>query len=220
MRPNPSHPPASCSEHAGRHGEDEKGSLPLTPSQTVGPFLAISLPWADGPYVVPEGTPGAITIGGKVLDGAGEPVAEAMLETWQADPDGRFAHPDDPRSNGTGTWGGGAAGLRGFGRCMTDAAGRYRFITLRPGRLPWPGGATEAPHLDVSVFARGLLDRVVTRIYFSDEQAANVADPVLGAIADPDRRATLIAVAQPGLPGEFRFDIRLQGERETVFFDV
>jgi protocatechuate 3,4-dioxygenase, alpha subunit len=72
----------------------------------------------------------------------------------------------------------------------------------------------------VSVFARGLLDRVVTRIYFSDEQAANVADPVLGAIADPDRRATLIAVAQPGLPGEFRFDIRLQGERETVFFDV
>ena len=195
-------------------------TLPLTPSQTVGPFLAISLPWAEGPYVVPEGTPGAMTIGGKVLDGAGEPVADAMLETWQADPDGRFAHPDDPRGGDAGTWGGEAAGFRGFGRCMTDAAGRYRFVTLRPGRLPWPGGGTEAPHLDLSVFARGLLDRVVTRVYLSDEQAANVADPVLGAIADPDRRATLIAAAQPGLPGEFRFDIRLQGERETVFFDV
>jgi len=219
VRPNPLHPPVSGSGYVGSRGEDDKGSL--TPSQTVGLFLAISLPWPDGPYVVPDGTPGAITIGGKVLDGAGEPVAEAMLETWQADPDGRFAHPDDPRGGGAGIWGGGgAAGFRGFGRCMTDAAGRYRFVTLRPGRLPWPGGATEAPHLDVSVFARGLLDRVVTRIYFSDEQSANVADPVLGAIADPDRRATLIAAAQPGLPGEFRFDIRLQGERETVFFDV
>jgi protocatechuate 3,4-dioxygenase, alpha subunit len=220
VRPNPFPPVASGSGRVRSDEEEEKGSLPLTPSQTVGPFLAISLPWADGPYVVPEGTPGAITIGGKVLDGAGEPVAEAMLETWQADPDGRFAHPDDPRGSGAGTWGGRTVGFRGFGRCMTDAAGRYRVATLRPGRLPWPGGALEAPHLDVSVFARGLLDRVVTRIYFSDEQAANVADPVLGAIADPDRRATLIAVAQPGLPGEFRFDIRLQGERETVFFDV
>jgi len=199
-------------------------TLPLTPSQTVGPFLAGSLPWTDGPDVVPAGTPGAITIGGRVLDGAGAPVTDAMLETWQADPDGNFAHPDDPRGGGAGRTGSsGAAGFRGFGRCVTDAAGRYRFITLRPGRLPWPGGGTEAPHLDVSVFARGLLDRLVTRIYFSDEQAANVADPVLGAIADPDRRATLIAVAQPGLPGEFRLDIRLQdpeGGRETVFFDV
>jgi protocatechuate 3,4-dioxygenase alpha subunit len=186
---------------------------PLTPAQTTGPVLAIGLPWADGPYVVPEGTPGAITIGGKVLDGAGEPVTDAAVETWQADPDGRFAHPDDPRGRA-------AAGFRGFGRCMTDAAGRYRIITLRPGRLPGPDGSTEAPHLDVSVFARGLLDRRVTRIYFSDEQAANVADPVLGSIADPDRRATLIAAAEPGLPGEFRLDIRLQGTRETVFFDV
>jgi|SRR5215469_16453247 len=185
----------------------------LTPSQTVGPLLGRSLPWADSPYVVPEGTPGAITIGGRVLDGAGEPVTDAMVETWQADPDGRFAHPDDPRGRG-------AAGFRGFGRCLTDAAGRYRFITLRPGRVPGPGGTTEAPHLDVSVFACGLLDRLVTRIYFSDEQAANVADPVLGSIADPDRRATLVAAAQPGLPGEFRLDIRLQGPRETVFFDV
>ncbi len=112
------------------------------------------------------------------------------------------------------------AGFSGFGRCLTDAAGRYRIVTLRPGRLPSPGGGWEAPHLDVSVFACGLLDRVVTRIYFPDEQAANQSDPVLLAIADPRRRATLVAAAQPGLPRKFRFDIRLQGEQETVFFDV
>ena len=190
-------------------------TLPLTPSQTTGPFLAIGLPWVDGPYVVPEGTPGTITIGGRVLDGAGEPVTDAIVETWQADPDGRFAHPDDPRGPLCP-----AAGFRGFGRCPTDAAGRYRLLTLRPGRLPSADGGWEAPHLDVSVFARGLLDRVVTRIYFPDEQAANLADPVLAAIADPDRRTTLIAAAEPGPQGQFRFDIRLQGERETVFFDL
>jgi protocatechuate 3,4-dioxygenase alpha subunit len=189
-------------------------TLPLTPSQTAGPFVAIRLPWPDGPYVVPEGTPGAITIGGRVRDGAGEPVTDALVETWQADPDGRFAHPDDPRGSSE------AGGFRGFGRCPTDAEGRYSVITVRPGLLPSGDGGWEAPHLDVSVFARGLLDRVVTRIYFPDEQTANLADPVLRGIADPDRRATLIAAAQPGLPGEFRFDIRLQGERETVFFDV
>jgi protocatechuate 3,4-dioxygenase alpha subunit len=189
-------------------------TLPLTPSQTAGPFFAIGLPWADGPYVVPEGTPGAITIGGRVLDGAGTPVTDALVETWQAGPDGRFAHPDDPRGGGE------AAGFRGFGRCPTDAAGRYCVITLRPGLLPSAGGGWEAPHLDVSVFARGLLDRVVTRMYFPDEEEANLADPVLRAIADPGRRATLIAAAQPGQPGEFRFDIWLQGPQETVFFEV
>jgi protocatechuate 3,4-dioxygenase alpha subunit len=198
-------------------------SLPLTPSQTIGPFLAIGLPWPDGPFVVPEGTPGAITISGVVLDGAGEPVPDALIETWQAAPDGSFAHPDDPRGPGA-AWRPGAgagSGFRGFGRCPTDAGGRYRIITLRPGALPGPGGRTEAPHLDVSVFARGLLDRVVTRIYFPDETAANAADPVLAAITAGDRRATLIAVAEPGAgPGTFRFDIRLQGGRETVFLDV
>ena len=193
-------------------------TLPLTPSQTVGPFLAIGLPWPDGPYVVPDGTPGAITISGRVLDGAGEPVPDALIETWQADPDGRFAHPDDPRDKPGSTAAG--PGFRGFGRCPTDAAGRYRIVTLRPGALPCPDGGTEAPHLDVSVFARGLLDRVVTRIYFPDETAANAADPVLSAI-DPARAATLIAAAGPGGgAGQLRFDIRLQGGRETVFFDL
>lgn len=185
----------------------------LTASQTVGPFLAIGLTWPDGPFVVPEGTPGAITIAGRVFDGAGDPLPDALVETWQADPAGRFAHPDDPRGRGTET----QAEFRGFGRCPTDATGRYRIITLRPGPLPCPDGGIEAPHLDVSVFARGLLDRVVTRIYFPDEAAANAADPVLAAIGDPQRRATLIASAEPG---EFRFDMRLQGGNETVFFDV
>ncbi len=185
----------------------------LTPSQTVGPFLAIGLPWPDGPFVVPEGTPGAVTITGQVLDGAGAPVADALVETWQASPGGRFTHPDDPRGAPAD---GGA--FRGFGRCPTGPGGWYRIVTLKPGPLPCPDGGTEAPHLDVSVFARGLLDRVVTRLYFPDEVAANAADPVLSSIGDPARAATLIARAAPDAPGALRFDIRLQGGRETVFF--
>ena len=191
--------------------------LPITPSQTIGPFLAIGLPWPDGPFVVPEGTPGAITISGRVTDGADQPLSDALVETWQADSDGRFNHAGDPR---------GAAeprtpGFRAFGRCPTDADGRYRIVTVRPGSLPTADGGLEAPHIDVSVFARGLLDRVVTRIYFADEVAANAADPVLASVADPARRATLIAGPQPcGRAGEFRFDIRLQIAKETVFFDV
>ena len=190
-------------------------TMPITPSQTVGPFLAIGLPWADGPFVVPEGTAGAITITGRVFDGAGDPVPDALVETWQADPESRFDHPDDPRGAVTSA----TPGFRGFGRSATDQDGRYRIVTVRPGSLPCPAGGTEAPHLDVSVFARGLLDRVVTRIYFADETRANAADPVLSAIADPARRRTLLAVPG-GQAGEFRFDIRLRGERETVFFDV
>jgi protocatechuate 3,4-dioxygenase, alpha subunit len=185
----------------------------ITPSQTVGPFLAIGLPWADGPFVVPPDTPGSVVIEGRVVDGAGQPVPDALVETWQADPDGRFDHPDDPRGPVPA-----AAGFRGFGRSATDPDGNYRIVTVRPGLLPCPGGGTEAPHLDVSVFARGLLDRVVTRIYFPDEAEANDGDPVLTSIADPVRKATLIAIDEAA--GRFRFDIRLQGEGETVFFDV
>jgi protocatechuate 3,4-dioxygenase, alpha subunit len=185
----------------------------LTPSQTVGPFLALVLPWADGPFVVPPDMPGSIVIQGRVLDGAGQPVPDALVETWQADPDGRFDHPDDPRGPAPA-----AARFRGFGRSATDPAGNYRVVTVRPGCLPCPGGGTEAPHLDVSVFARGLLDRVVTRIYFPDEVDANGADPVLASIADPVRKASLIAIDEAD--GRFRFDIRLQGDGETVFFDV
>jgi protocatechuate 3,4-dioxygenase, alpha subunit len=189
----------------------------LTPSQTIGPFLAIGLPWPDGPQVVDPAVPGAITITGRVLDGAGAPVPDALVETWQAGPDGRFDHPDDPRPRPASRPG---PGFRGFGRSATDAAGNYRIVTLRPGTLPAPGGGTEAPHLDVTVFARGLLDRVVTRIYFADEPDANAADPVLASVPEA-RRGTLIATPPPGGgAGSFRFDIRLQDPQETVFFDV
>ena len=153
----------------------------MTPSQTVGPYFAMRLPWHDGPFVVPEGTPGAITIIGRLYDGAGNIIPDGMIETWQAGPDGRFAHPDDPRGPAPG----GYHSFRGFGRCPTAPDGSYRIVTLKPGPLPTPDGSIEAPHLDVSVFARGLLDRVVTRMYFPDEQTANAADPVLSSIARP-----------------------------------
>jgi protocatechuate 3,4-dioxygenase alpha subunit len=184
----------------------------LTPAQTIGPFLAIGLPWPDGPEAARPAAPGVITITGTVTDGVGDPVPDALVETWQADPDGRFDHPDDPRGARP------YPGFRGFARSATDPAGGYRVVTLRPGPLPAPGGGTEAPHLDVTVFARGLLDRVVTRIYLPDEAAANAADPVLAAVP-ADRRPTLIAAVPPGGdPGRYRFDIRLQGSGETVFF--
>jgi protocatechuate 3,4-dioxygenase alpha subunit len=201
--------------------EPKVGELPVTPSQTVGPFFAIGLPWRDGPDVVADGTPGAITITGRVTDGHGDPVPDALVETWQAAPDGSFGHPDDPRTGARASPG--PPACRRFGRCPTDDDGRYRIRTLRPPPLPTGDGGTEAPHIDVSVFARGLLDRLVTRIYFPDEEAANAADPVLSQLNERLRRATL--VAQPQSPGVFRFDIRLQGEGEhgegeTVFFDV
>jgi protocatechuate 3,4-dioxygenase, alpha subunit len=186
----------------------------ITPSQTVGPYFSMRLPWPGGPYVVPDGTPGAITIVGRMYDGDGNAVPDGLVETWQADPDGRFAHPDDPR----GLIPVADPAFRGFGRCPTGPDGSFRIVTLKPGPLPTPDGDIEAPHLDVSVFARGLLDRVVTRMYFPDETTANAADPVLGAISEPSRRATLIAVPEPG--GELRFDIWLQGEHETVFFSL
>ena len=183
-----------------------------SPSATVGPYLAIGLTWPDGPYAVSEGTEGAIWLRGRVYDGNGDLVPDAMIETWQADPEGRFAHADDPRGAAT------TPGFRGLGRSHTDdPAGEYAVLTLKPGPVPDGEGGLQAPHVDVSVFARGLLDRVVTRLYFPDEAAANAADPVLSALP-PERAATLVA-ADAG-PGELRFDIRLQGEHETVFFAV
>ncbi len=181
----------------------------LTPSQTVGPFLSIALRWPDGPHVVPEGTPGAFWLRGRVLDGDGEAVTDALVETWQADPDGRFDHPDDPR----GAVAPAVPGFRGFGRSET-VPGEYAVRTVKPGRVPDGEGGLQAPHLDVSVFARGLLDRVVTRVYFEDEAAANAQDPVLTALPE-DVRGTLLAT--PSDDG-YRFDVVLQGERETVFF--
>jgi protocatechuate 3,4-dioxygenase alpha subunit len=185
----------------------------LTPSQTVGPYFSMRLPWPQGPYVVPDGTPGALTIYGRLYDGAGDPIPDGLIETWQASPQGRFAHPADPR----GPVPDGDSGFRGFGRCPTGHDGTYKILTLKPGPLPTGDGRTEAPHIDVSVFSRGMLDRSVTRIYFPDEQAANAADPVLESVPQ-DRRATLIAM--PAGENLLRFDIRMQGEDETVFFDL
>lgn len=182
-----------------------------TPSQTVGPFLSIALPWADGSDLVAEGTPRALEIGGQVTDGAGDPVPDAVVEIWQADPDGRFPHPDDPRGTVT------CAGFRPFGRCPTDTDGRFRFRTLKPGRVD----AEQAPHIDVTVFARGLLKHLVTRIYFPDEAPANSADVTLQSLENADRA---LLTATPDTAG-LRFDIRLQGgngrgDGETPFFVV
>lgn len=186
-----------------------------TPSQTVGPFFAIGLPWPAGPHAVPPGTPGAITIRGAVYDGAGAAIPDAILETWQADPEGRFADLWDHHGPSR------VAGFRGFARCGTDPEaegepGRYELVTLKPGRVPGPGGTLQAPHLDVIVMARGMLRHLVTRLYFADEAGANAEDPVLQHVPE-GRRPTLLA--QPEGDG-YTFDIRLQGAGETVFFDV
>jgi protocatechuate 3,4-dioxygenase, alpha subunit len=185
-------------------------TLPETPSQTIGPFFAVGLCWPDGPAVVADGTPGAVWVAGQVIDGAGDPVPDALVETWQADGQGRFAHPDDPSGSTR-------SGFRGFGRCATDAEGRWAVRTVRPGPLPTPDGGLEAPHIDVSVAARGLLNRLVTRVYFPDEPDANAADPLLASIADPAARARLVGVADGD---RLCFDIRLQGERETPFLAI
>ena len=186
-------------------------SLGVTPSQTVGPYFAIGLTWDDGPYVVPEGSAGGFWIRGAVFDGAGDPVPDAIVEVWQADTDGRFAHPDDPR--GAVDWG----TFRGFGRCGTDEHGRYGIFTLKPGGVPGPDGSSQAPHIDVSVMCRGLLARLVTRVYFPDEEAANRVDPVLSSL--PATAASETLMARKSDDG-YSFDMHLQGENETVFFDI
>ena len=179
-----------------------------TPSQTVGPFLAIGLTWDGGEYVADEGVPGAFWLRGQLLDGEGAPVPDGLIETWQADPEGRFAHPDDPRGAQT------RDGFRAFGRASTDEDGRWAVHTVKPGPVPGDGDDVQAPHLDVSVLARGLLHRLVTRIYFADEPEANAADPVLSTL-DPERRSTLVAA--PDGP-DWAHTLRLQGPAETVFF--
>jgi protocatechuate 3,4-dioxygenase, alpha subunit len=182
-----------------------------TPSQTVGPFFAIGMPWDAGPDAVARDTAGALRIAGTVYDGAGAPVTDALIETWQADPDGRFA--DLHEYGGSSS----LAGFRGFARCaQEDGDGSFEIVTVKPGAVPGPGESTQAPHIAVSVFARGMLNRCVTRIYFADEEAANAVDTVLMAVPE-DRRGTLLA--QPA-SGGYTFDIRLQGRGETVFFDV
>jgi protocatechuate 3,4-dioxygenase alpha subunit len=159
--------------------------------------------------VVPPDTAGAIRISGCVYDGAGEPVPDSLIETWQADSEGRFADLDG--RGGTST----LPGFRGFGRAGEESGdGSFEIVTVKPGPVPGPDKLRQAPHIDVSVFARGMLQRCVTRIYFADEQDANDRDPVLAAVP-AERRATLLAAVAPG---GYRFDIHLQGPGETVFF--
>lgn len=174
-----------------------------TPSQTVGPYLSLGVAPLERCEVVPPGTPGACTLSGRVLDGAGAPVPDAVVELWQAGPDGSF---------GAGAGAGGDQPW--FGRSLTDAEGRYRFVTVKPGSVPLSTGQLQAPHVELLVFARGLLRHLRTRAYFPDEADANEKDPVLSRVPG-DRRHTLVAThAGDGL----RFDVRLQGADETVFF--
>lgn len=182
-----------------------------TPSQTVGPYFAIGLPWPEGTHAVASGTPGAITITGTVYDGHGQPVPDTLIESWQADPEGRFA---DVYGHGGPSE---LAGFRGFARYgEEDGAGIYEILTVKPGRVPALGGGWQAPHIALSVFARGMLHRCVTRLYFADEPEANAEDPVLARVP-AQRRQTLLA--EP-TAGGYRFDIRLQGPGETVFFAI
>lgn len=191
-----------------------------TPSQTVGPFFAYGL--APQQYghpmksvatgdIVDETVAGErIRIVGQVLDGEGAPIADALVEIWQADAQGRYAHPADRRGANT--------GFRGFGRqgTGTDPHNRFIFDTVKPGAVD----GEQAPHISVIVFMRGLLSHAYTRLYFADETQANARDPVLASVPQ-ERRATLIAERQEGAAGAvYRFDIRMQGEAETVFFDV
>ncbi len=183
-----------------------------TPSQTVGPYFAIGLPWPEGPHVVAPETPDAITISGSVYDGAGVEVPDFLLETWQADAEGRYAD----------LYGHGGAsempGFRGFARYGVETGdGSFEILTVKPGRVKGPRDALMAPHVAVTIMARGMLNRCVTRIYFDDEPGANAEDPVL-AMVPGERRQTLIAEADG--EGGYRFDIRLQGPGETVFFSI
>jgi protocatechuate 3,4-dioxygenase, alpha subunit len=179
----------------------------LTPSQTVGPFFAYALPYEGGERLVASGDPDAVRIAGAVIDGAGDPVSDALVELWQANRFGRYRHPEDAREELPLE-----DDFAGFGRCPTDAEGRFEFLTVKPGAMP-----PQAPHVNVTVLARGLLKQVVTRIYFPDEEAANAADPLLASIDDPAVRSTLIARRQGDV---LAFDIHLQGERQTAFLDV
>lgn len=167
-----------------------------TPAQTAGPFLSIGTRWLVERPLVAGSHGGEITISGRVMDGAGAPVVDGLLEFWQADERGRFPPDSD-------------SGWLGLSRALTDPDGRYRIKTLKPG--PVEGAA---PHIDVSIFARGLMQRLVTRLYFSDEEPANTADPVWSGLP----RVLADRLLADPTDGGYVFDIHLQGDLETVFF--
>ncbi len=190
--------------------------LPLTSSQTVGPFFSPALVREDGRRNVltyPETVGERIRIEGRVLDGDGQPVSDALVEIWQANAHGRYNHPADQ----------GPAALDpsflGFGRAGTEEDGSYWFETIKPGPVPFNGELQQAPHICVTIFARGLLNHLVTRLYFADEPS-NAGDPILHYVP-PERRATLLARRESaGAMAVYRFDIVLQGAGETAFFNI
>jgi protocatechuate 3,4-dioxygenase, alpha subunit len=199
----------------------QDNSKGITPSQTVGPYFKYGLTpngayaWNDAftnNLLTPDVSGERIRVEGKVFDGDGALVPDCMLEIWQADAQGRFSDPQDKRALPN-------TSFKGFGRCGTDASGAYFFDTIKPGAVPDPDGKPQAPHLLLAVFARGMLLHLYTRIYF-DGEAANADDPVL-ALVPADRRATLIATRKPGAGSAvYTLDIHLQGDNETVFFEV
>ena len=187
-------------------------SLQATTSQTVGPYLHIGLTWLITENLAPAGVAGErVSITGRVLDGDAQPVNDALVEIWQANAQGKYAHPRDTQAKPV------EKGFRGFGRSATDDKGAFRFQTIKPGRVPGPGGKLQAPHVAVNVFMRGQLKHLVSRIYFPDEPG-NAEDAVL-ALVPPERRGTLIARRAPGTPGALEWNVILQGRDETVFFD-
>ncbi len=187
-------------------------SLWASTSQTVGPFFSIGLTRIKQDNLVGEGVSGErVTIAGRMLDGNGEPVPDGLVETWQANSHGKYAHPEDDQNKSLET------GFKGFGRVMTDDQGRFQLTTIKPGSVPAPDGKTQAPHIAVSVFARGLERRLVTRIYFPDEPS-NSSDFALNLV-EPQRRQTLIARKVADKGGMLEWNIILQGPSETVFFD-
>ena len=188
-------------------------SSPATTSQTVGPFFKIGFKWLYCDNLAGAGVSGErVTIQGRVFDGDGVPVPDAILEVWQANAHGKYDHPEDTQDKPL------EPGFKGYGRVATSADGAFRFATIKPGPVPGPNGKEQAPHLVISVFMRGVLRRLVTRIYFPEEPR-NAADFVLNLV-EPARRSTLIAKKVAGRPGTLEWNVVLQGPEETVFFDL
>lgn len=188
-------------------------SLQATTSQTVGPYFSIGLTRLKKDTLSGPGVSGErVTISGRVLDGDGAGVPDAMLEIWQANSYGKYAHPEDKQNKTL------EAGFQGYGRIPTDVNGAFRFQTIKPGSVAGPDDEPQAPHIAVSVFARGLLRRLVTRVYFPDE-TANAVDFVLNLV-EPARRGTLVAHKLGGQEGNLEWNVILRGDGETVFFDI
>ncbi len=188
-------------------------SLTATTWQTVGPFFSIGFSWLYRDNLAGPGVSGErVEIAGRILDGDGNPVPDGIVEIWQANSQGKYAHPDDTQEKRI------EEGFTGYGRVPTDDAGRFRFTTIKPGRVPGPDGNLQAPHLEISVFTRGLLRRLVTRFYFPDERS-NAEDFALNLV-EAGRRSTLIAKRIDERSGVLEWNVILQGPGETVFFDV